>query len=118
MPPVRPVRMGQWSLPPLNLSFVGLHSAVEQARQPGVSCVHVAQELEIRDTLLTHWKRNARSPSAFAFGSTGTPRDEEMARHSKIAMTSELDNYPKWDLDAMERRQEGLGGIAEEIWQI
>lgn len=34
--------------------------AVEQASQPGVSCAQVAQELGIRDTLLTRWKRKPR----------------------------------------------------------
>ncbi|WP_087944982.1 IS3 family transposase [Xanthomonas phaseoli] len=54
--------------------------AVEQASQPGVSCAQVARELGIRDTLLTRWKREAQSPGAVAFGGTGTPRDEELAR--------------------------------------
>jgi transposase-like protein len=31
--------------------------ALEQANQPGVSCVQVARELGIRDNLLTRWKR-------------------------------------------------------------
>lgn len=34
----------------------------------------------IRDTLLTRWKREAQSPGSAAFGDTGTPRDEELAR--------------------------------------
>ncbi|WP_229979634.1 IS3 family transposase [Stenotrophomonas lactitubi] len=54
--------------------------AVEQASQPGVSCAQVARELGIRDTLLTRWKREAQGPGAIAFGGTGTPRDEELAR--------------------------------------
>ena len=54
--------------------------AVEQASQPGVSCAQVARELGIRDTLLTRWKREARSQGKVAFGGTGTPRDEELAR--------------------------------------
>ncbi|MCR8713118.1 IS3 family transposase [Stenotrophomonas indicatrix] len=54
--------------------------AVEQASQPGVSCAQVARELGIGDTLLTRWKREAQSPGAIAFGGTGTPRDEELAR--------------------------------------
>lgn len=40
----------------------------------------MAQELGIRDTLLTRWKREAESPESAAFGGTGTPRDEELAR--------------------------------------
>ena len=54
--------------------------AVEQASQPGVSCAQVARELGIRDNLLTRWKREARSQGKVAFGGTGTPRDEELAR--------------------------------------
>jgi len=54
--------------------------AVEQASQPGVSCAQVARELGIRDTLLTRWKREAQSQGKVAFGGTGTPRDEELAR--------------------------------------
>lgn len=53
--------------------------AVEQASQPGISCAQVARELGIGDSLLTHWKREAQSPGAIAFGDTGTPRDEELA---------------------------------------
>lgn len=45
--------------------------AVEQASQPGVSCAQVARKLGIRDTLLTHWKREAQG--AVAFGAPGRP---------------------------------------------
>ena len=54
--------------------------AVEQASQPGVSCAQVARELGIRDNLLTRWKREAQAHGKAAFGGTGTPRDEELAR--------------------------------------
>ena len=54
--------------------------AVEQANRPGVSCAQVARELGIRDSLLTRWKREAQSQGNAAFGGTGTPRDEELAR--------------------------------------
>ena len=54
--------------------------AVEQASQPGVSCAQVARELGIRDTLLTRWKREAQGQGQVAFGGTGVPRDEELAR--------------------------------------
>jgi len=37
-------------------------------------------ELGIRDTLLTHWKREAQNRGAVVFGGTGTPRHEELAR--------------------------------------
>ena len=40
----------------------------------------VARELGIRDTLLTRWKRESQSQGAVAFGGTGAPRDEELAR--------------------------------------
>jgi transposase len=54
--------------------------AVEQASQPGVSCAQVARELGIRENLLTRWKREANSQGPVAFGGSGTPRDEELAR--------------------------------------
>lgn len=47
---------------------------------PGVSCAQVARELRICDSLLTRWKRAAQNPEAAAFGGTGTPMDEELAR--------------------------------------
>jgi transposase len=59
--------------------------AVEQACQPGVSCVQVARELGMRDNLLTRWKREAQSQGKgkgkgkVVFGGTGIPRDEELA---------------------------------------
>lgn len=53
--------------------------AVEQVRQPGVSCAQVARELGVGANLLTRWRREFEgSPSAF--GGTGTPRDEEVAK--------------------------------------
>jgi len=57
--------------------------AVEQAKQPGVSCAQVARELGIRENLLTRWKREANSQGPVAFGGSGTPRDEELARVKK-----------------------------------
>ena len=45
-----------------------------------MSCAQVARQLGIRDTLLTRWKREAQSQGKVAFGGTGTPRDEELAR--------------------------------------
>lgn len=56
------------------------HGAVEQASQPGISCVQVARKQGIRDSLLTRWKLEAQNPQAAAFGGAGTPRDEELAR--------------------------------------
>jgi transposase len=54
--------------------------AVEQARQPGVSCAQVARELGVAANLLTRWKREADASGRQAFGGTGSPRDEELAR--------------------------------------
>ncbi len=54
--------------------------AVEQASQPGVSCAQVARELGIAANLLSRWKREADSEGHHAFGGSGKPRDEEVAR--------------------------------------
>jgi transposase len=54
--------------------------AIEQARQPGVTCAQVARELGVRENLLTRWKREAQNQGNAAFGGTGTPRDEELAQ--------------------------------------
>jgi transposase len=54
--------------------------AVEQARQPGVSCSQVARELGIASNLLSRWKREADAQGPQAFGGTGRPRDEEVTR--------------------------------------
>ena len=54
--------------------------AVEQARQPGVSCAQVARELGIDANLLARWKREADTQGRLAFGGSGKPRDEEIAR--------------------------------------
>ena len=53
--------------------------AVEQVRQPGVSCAQVARELGIQYALLTRWKREADQQGTGAFKGAGTPRDEEVA---------------------------------------
>lgn len=53
--------------------------AVEQARQPGVSCAQVARELGVQDSLLARWKREAEQQGATAFKGSGAPRDEELA---------------------------------------
>ena len=54
--------------------------AVEQTRQPGVSCAQLAHELGIGANLLTRWKREFEGHGGLAFAGTGTPRDEEVAR--------------------------------------
>ena len=55
--------------------------AVEQARQPGVSCAEVARDLGIAANLLSRWKREADAGGGYkAFTGAGHPRDEEVAR--------------------------------------
>ena len=54
--------------------------AVEQVRQPGVSCAQVARELGVACSLLTRWRREAEAQGQKAFGGTGRPRDEEVVR--------------------------------------
>ena len=54
--------------------------AVDQARQPGVSCAQVSRELGIKANLLTRWKREADASGGHAFRGTGNPVDEENAR--------------------------------------
>jgi transposase len=56
------------------------HGAVEQTRQPGVSCAQIAHELGIAPSLLTRWRREADAAGHKAFGGSGSPRDEEVAR--------------------------------------
>ena len=45
--------------------------AVEQTRQPGVSCAQIAHELGIAPNLLTRWRREADSAGHNAFSGTG-----------------------------------------------
>lgn len=53
--------------------------AVAQASQPRIRHPG-ALEWGIRPSPSDRWKREAQSPGALAFGGTGTPRDEELAR--------------------------------------
>jgi transposase len=53
--------------------------AVDQACQPGVSCVQVARELGINPNQLYRWKRQVEEEGRLAFGGSGNPRDEEVA---------------------------------------
>ena len=53
--------------------------AVDQTRQPGVSCAQVARELDIGENPLTRWRREVDAEGRHAFGGTGSPRDEELA---------------------------------------
>jgi len=54
--------------------------AVEQTRQPGISCARIARELGIGPGLLTRWVREAGVEGRYAFGGTGHPRNEEVVR--------------------------------------
>lgn len=54
--------------------------AVQQVRQPGVSCAQVARELGIEANVLSGWKREADRQGNNAFNGTGKPRDQEVAR--------------------------------------
>jgi transposase len=55
-------------------------AAVEQTRQAGATCAQVARELEIRDNLLTRWRREVEAQERVAFAGTGMPRDKELAK--------------------------------------
>jgi transposase len=54
--------------------------AVEQVRQPGVSCAQVARELGIGSNLLSRWQREADAQGQQAFIGSGHARDEEVTR--------------------------------------
>ena len=54
--------------------------AVVQACQPGISCAQVARELGIGPNVLSRWKREAEAAGGKAFGGTGKPQDEELAK--------------------------------------
>ncbi len=63
-----------------NYSIEFKQGAVEQTRQPGVSCAQVARELGIESNILTRWKREADAVGQKVFGGTGNSRDEEVTR--------------------------------------
>ncbi|MBO9471612.1 transposase [Endozoicomonas sp. G2_2] len=54
--------------------------AVELTRQPGVTLAQVARELGLGAGMLGRWRKELEQSGAVAFGGTGTPRDEEIAR--------------------------------------
>ena len=54
--------------------------AVNQTREPGVSCAQVARDLGIGANLLTRWRRAADAAGAAAFGGSGMARDAKMMR--------------------------------------
>ena len=54
--------------------------ALALTRQSDVSCRQIAKEIGINPNMLTRWKREAEGSASKAFGGTGTPRDEEVAR--------------------------------------
>ena len=87
--------------------------AVEQSSQPGVSCAQVARELGIRDTLLTRWKREAQSQGKVAFGGTGTPRDEELARLKReLARVKKERDFLREAAVSSTRRRNGLAQLS------
>ena len=87
--------------------------ALEQASQPGVSCAQVARELGIRDTLLTRWKREAQSQGKVAFGGTGTPRDEELARLKReLARVKKERDFLREAAVSSTRRRNGLAQLS------
>ena len=53
--------------------------AVEETRQPGVSCAQVARDLGVCANLLSRWRREAEQSGNRAFGGTGNAGDEEVA---------------------------------------
>lgn len=54
--------------------------AVELASHPSVSVAQVARDLGIRPNLLSRWRRELDHMGKIAFGGSGTPRDEEIAK--------------------------------------
>lgn len=54
--------------------------AVELTRHPDVSVTQVARDIGIAANLLSRWRREIDEQGRTAFGGTGTPRDEEVAR--------------------------------------
>lgn len=54
--------------------------AVELASHPSVSVAQVARDLGIRPNLLSRWRREIDQMGKTAFGGSGTPRDEEIAK--------------------------------------
>jgi len=54
--------------------------AVEQTRQPGVSCQQVALEIGVNPNMLSRWKRELEKVPGSAHKGSGKPRDEEVAR--------------------------------------
>ncbi|MEQ9448981.1 MAG: transposase, partial [Rhodospirillaceae bacterium] len=54
--------------------------AVELTRHPDVSVTQVARDIGIAANLLSRWRRETDEQGRTAFGGTGTPRDEEVAR--------------------------------------
>jgi len=54
--------------------------AVDLLRQSNVSIAQVARELGIEPNMLSRWSREAQSAGQQAFGGSGTPKDEELAR--------------------------------------
>lgn len=54
--------------------------AVAVTHQPGVSCRQIALGIGIHPNVLIRWNGEADDASSRAFGDSGTPRDQELAR--------------------------------------
>jgi transposase len=54
--------------------------AVELLHQSNVSIAQVARELGIEPNMLSRWSREAQLAGQQAFGGSGNPKDEELAR--------------------------------------
>lgn len=80
----------------------------------------LGEDVEQHQLYLNRWGNLTLLGGKLNIGASNLPFEQKKAqyRQSKIAMATELDSYPHWDLDAIEQRQEKLAGIAEKIWQI
>lgn len=83
--------------------------AVEQVKQPSISCAQVARELGIAANLLARCKREADQGGGCVFGGTGSPGDEEMAQ-----LKRELARV-KEERDFFAKRQRSLPGSRPEV---
>ena len=54
--------------------------AIALSRQPGISCRQVALEIGVNPNMLTRWVREASEEPSKAFKSSGSARDEELAK--------------------------------------
>jgi len=80
----------------------------------------LGDDVEQHQLYLNRWGNLTLLGGKLNSGASNLPFEQKKARYlqSKIAMAAELNDYPQWDLNAIEKRQERLAGIAEKIWQI